>query len=89
MILDLQVILPGMLDSITKVRDQCMDPSNSSHNKYEENYEIEAIIREFNEYIQETKMLIERARTLKDKAESTAQLVRCFAGLDKLLLANS
>jgi hypothetical protein len=37
---------------------------------------MEAIQGEFDEYIGEVKMHIERAKNLKDKAKSTAQLVR-------------
>ena len=37
---------------------------------------MEAILGELNEYAKEVTMLIERAKNLKDKAKSTAQLVR-------------
>jgi hypothetical protein len=37
---------------------------------------MEAILGELNEYAKEVAMLIERAKNLKDKAKSTAQLVR-------------
>jgi hypothetical protein len=77
MVLDLQVILPGMLDSIIRVRDQCKDVSNSPCYSREENHEIAVIIGELNEYAREAKMHLERAKTLKEKAESTAHLVRC------------
>ena len=78
MVLDLQVILPGLLDSITGVHNQCVNDFNTSTYKQNEKYQIEAIIGELSEYIQEAKFYIERAKTLKDKARSTAQLVRCL-----------
>jgi hypothetical protein len=74
-VLDLQVILPGILDSITGVRDQCMAALISPDHGDEEKYGVEAILGELNEYIGEVKMHIERAKNLKDKAKSTAQLV--------------
>jgi hypothetical protein len=48
----------------------------SSDHRDEERQEIEAILRELNEYIGDVTMHIERAKNLKDKAKSTAQLVR-------------
>jgi hypothetical protein len=75
-VLDLEVILPGMLDSITGVRDQCVLNLTSYDHEDDQRYEMEAIIEELNEYIGEVKMHIERAKNLKDKANSTAQLVR-------------
>ena len=78
MVLDLQVILPGLLDSITEVRNRCVNDFNSSTYTPNERFQVEAIIGELNEYIQEAKFHIERAKTLKDKAKSTVQLVRCI-----------
>ena len=75
-VLDLQVILPGMLDSITEVRDQCMSNLTLYDPEDDQRYEVEAILEELNEYIGEVKVHIERAKNLKDKANSTAQLVR-------------
>jgi hypothetical protein len=74
-VLDLQIILPTMLDSITGVRDQCALYLISFVDEDQERHEIEAILAEFNEYIGEVKMHIERAKILKDKSKSTAQLV--------------
>ncbi len=75
-VLDLEVILPGMLDSITGVRDQCVINLKSYDNEDDDRCEMEAIVEELNEYIGEVKIQIERATNLKDKANSIAQLVR-------------
>ncbi|KAH8774172.1 hypothetical protein BGZ57DRAFT_763271 [Hyaloscypha finlandica] len=75
-VLDLQVILPGILDSITGVRDQCRAHLLSSDHRDEERHEMGAILGELNEYIGEVTMHIERAKNLKDKAKATAQLAR-------------
>ncbi len=75
-VLGLEVILPGLLDSITGVRDQCMSNLTSYAHEDDQRYEMEDILEELNEYIREVKIHIERAKNLKDKANSTAQLVR-------------
>jgi hypothetical protein len=82
-VLDLEVILPGMLDSITGVRDQCMSNLTSYDHKDDQRSEIEAIIGELDEYIGEVRIHIERAKNLKDKANSTAQLVRQNSHIDR------
>jgi hemerythrin-like domain-containing protein len=43
--------------------------------KEEEQDETLAVIQEFNEYIRELKRHIERAKVLKERAKSTAELV--------------
>jgi hypothetical protein len=75
-VLDLEVILPGMLDSITGVRDQCRSNLTSYDHEDDQRSEMEAIIEELDEYIGEVRVHIGRAKNLKDKANSTAQLVR-------------
>jgi hypothetical protein len=75
-VLDLEVILPGMLDSITGVRDQCRSNLTSYDHEDDQRSEMEAIIEELDEYIGEVRIHIGRAKNLKDKANSTAQLVR-------------
>jgi hypothetical protein len=76
-VLDLQIILPGILDSITGVREQCRAHLIKSDHRDEEKYEMEEVLGEMNEYIGEVGMNIQRANNLKDRLESTAQLVRC------------
>ncbi|KAE9377376.1 hypothetical protein N431DRAFT_194425 [Stipitochalara longipes BDJ] len=74
-VLDLQIILPGILDAITGVRDQCREYLTSFRHGIKAQYEMEAILGELNEYIREVTIYIERAKNLKDKANSTAQLL--------------
>ncbi|KAF8849338.1 hypothetical protein BDZ45DRAFT_732300 [Acephala macrosclerotiorum] len=61
-VLDLQVILPGMLDAIKELL--CDSESRN-----------EGLVSEFREYQREVKMLIERSKTLNDMATSTARLL--------------
>jgi len=75
-VFDLQVILPSIHDAIIGVRDQCTEHLTSYRHSNEAQYEIEAVLGELNEYVREVTMHIERAKILKDKAKSTAQLVR-------------
>jgi hypothetical protein len=75
-VLDLEVILPGMLDSIKGVRDQCMSDLTSYDHEDDQRSEMEAIIEELDEYIGEVRIHIERAKNLKDKANSTTKMVR-------------
>ncbi len=65
-VLDLQIILPTMLETIAGIEDQCRRFSAAP---------CLEILGEFDEYVREVKMLIERAKTLKQMSKSTAQLV--------------
>jgi len=58
------------------VRDQCMSNLTAYDHEDDQRSEMEAIIEELDEYIGEVRIHIERAKNLKDKANSTAQLVR-------------
>jgi hypothetical protein len=74
-VLDLEVILPSMLDSIVGIQEQCnMFLSGIGMNE-EEQDETRAVVQEFNEYIREVKRHIDRAKVLKERAKSTAELV--------------
>jgi len=75
-ILDLQVILSTMAKTITRIRDHCKSTSKKLRMNEEETYSLELIIDEFDEYIREAEMYAERSVVLKEKAHSTAQLVR-------------
>lgn len=74
-ILDLQVILPGMLSTISGVQETCKQHCKGLESMYNERYELDAIIGEFDEYIKESRMQIDRAKALRDMAKSTARLV--------------
>ena len=74
-VLDLEVILPSILDSIAGIQEQCNLFLSGIGMKEEEQDETRAVIQEFNEYIRETKRHIDRAKVLKERAKSTAELV--------------
>ncbi|CZR68126.1 uncharacterized protein PAC_18025 [Phialocephala subalpina] len=74
-VLDLQAILPGMLCAIVAIQEQCKHHRHNSRITEEEKYDADAIIYEFDEYIREVRMHIERVKVLKDKAKSTAELL--------------
>ena len=44
----------------------------------EQRYDIESIILEFEQYMEETKLLVDRTESLCEKAKSTATLVGHF-----------
>lgn len=68
-VLDLQVILPNILDAVVGVEKQCRKSIQGAGGS------VEAVLDEFEDYIEEAKMLIERSKTLKEKSLSTSQLV--------------
>lgn len=73
MVADLQVILPELLRSVVGIKEQ------SKFSKFaadDERMELEFIRYELDEYIQEIKVNVERAKALKCRAQSTARLVR-------------
>jgi hypothetical protein len=78
-VLDLEVILPSMLDYIGRIQEQCKMFLSATEMNEQEQDETGAIIQELNEYIREAKLHIERAKILKERAKSTAQLVECLA----------
>ena len=76
LVLDLQVILPGMLDAVMGIHEQMTHLHNTCVDLPREGLcEMFAIINEFSEYIREVKMYISRAKSLKDMSKSTARLV--------------
>jgi len=72
-IIDLEVILPTMLSTIIRIREQCKRQTVSL-GEAEECF-LEQIMEEFDEYVREAEVLVKRAKTLKETARSTAQLV--------------
>ncbi|KAH9211753.1 hypothetical protein DL95DRAFT_369317 [Leptodontidium sp. 2 PMI_412] len=73
-VLDLQVILPSMIDSIRGVREACVRFQAEYPMEDGKKLELEAIIEEFEDYEKQAAMLSDRAKVLKANAESTAQL---------------
>jgi hypothetical protein len=76
-VLDLEAILPSILDSIAGIQEQCNMFLSGIEMKKEEQDETRAVIQELNEYIREVKRHIERAKVilLKERAKSTVKLV--------------
>jgi hypothetical protein len=77
-IIDLGIILPSMLNTIRKIREQFIN-SSERHRAVaaseDEKFFLEQVMEEFDEYIEEAEMLVQRAKSLKDTAKSTARLV--------------
>ena len=48
------------------------------HMSMEQRYDIESIILEFEQYMEEAKLLVDRTKSLCEKAKSTATLVGNF-----------
>jgi hypothetical protein len=75
-VLDLQVILPGILDAVEEIREEFKSfRCPSMQLKGDELEEFCAIVDEFDEYGREVKMMMERSKALNDMAISTARLV--------------
>ena len=77
-VLDLQVILPGILDAVAGVKKACERflSTSSSHLPEAEKCEIEEIVDELEEYCKEAKILTERAKILTARAMSGARMVQ-------------
>jgi hypothetical protein len=77
-IIDLGIILPLMLNTIKKIREQFKNSNardiGMEKSKEEDSFH-EQVMEEFDEYIEETEMLVQRAKSLKETAKSTARLV--------------
>jgi hypothetical protein len=77
-IIDLEVILPTMLSTIIRIREQCKKCNETVSLEEDEKCFLEQVMEEFDEYVREAEMLVKRAKTLKETARSTAQLVGLF-----------
>ncbi|KAM3076430.1 hypothetical protein ACMFMG_007246 [Clarireedia jacksonii] len=79
-VMDLMIIVPTMLDTIDGLRLQCR--TFLERNKVEltdpEKYYHEMILREFDEYVKDAKLNVDRARELKFRTESTVNLLSLF-----------
>ena len=65
-----------MCNTITRIRDNCIRSCERLPITYERE-QLELILDEFDEYVREAEMYVNRAKMLRDRAESTANLVRC------------
>lgn len=73
-IIDLQIILPTILSTITGVRDQCRKSSRRC-DMDEEKSTLEFMIDQFDEYINVARYHVEKAKILKDRVTAIAQLL--------------
>jgi hypothetical protein len=74
-IIDLDVILTTLLDTVTCVREQCRKCCQTYSNLGREKAVVEEILEELDESVREAAMLVERAKNMKCRSESTAKLV--------------
>ena len=74
-VIDLQVILASMLKTITRIREHCRKCCAKVDLTAEEADNLQVILEEFDEYIKEAEIYVERGKALDEKAHSTAQLV--------------
>lgn len=77
-VLDLQVILPSMMKTVARIRDEIKGCSIRIGVTEDERYDMEQIIDEFEEYVREAETHVERAKVLQDKVKSAAKLVRSY-----------
>lgn len=74
-VIDLQIILSTMLDTITGIRELCKKCCERYCGEGDEKSDYDQIIEEFDENVKEVGMHVKRAEALRERANSTAQLV--------------
>jgi hypothetical protein len=73
-ITDLKVILPTLLSTVIRIREQCQMCCSMDCSNRQEKCDCD---QQFDEYIKELGLYVIRADVLRDKAKCTAQLVSC------------
>ena len=74
-VIDLQVILPTLLETVIGIRDQCRKFIVRCKLTKEETDLIELVSDEFDEYVRVAQCHVERAKILRQRATAIAQLV--------------
>lgn len=74
-VIDLQVIVSTALTNIVRVREHCEKCYIKLEFSNEENDSFQQIMNELDEYCKEAETHVERAKLLRERASSTAQLV--------------
>jgi hypothetical protein len=64
-----------MQKTVARIRDEIKCSCIDSGMTEDERYNVGQIINEFDEYIRDVEMHVERAKVLQDRAKSTAKLV--------------
>jgi bacterioferritin-associated ferredoxin len=73
-VIDLQVILPTLLNNITGIRDQCGKCSKRWKMNEDDANSVESVMDELDEYVTLAKCHVERAKILRERATAIAQL---------------
>lgn len=73
---DLQLTLPTALQNIECIQKQCRKVYNINGMRTAERMSFDITMEEFDEYIIEAKLHVERAKALENRAKSTTKLVR-------------
>ena len=77
---DLQVIMPTMLRTLKRVQAQFRVNYDRNTMSLAEKMDLDSTIEEFDEYINEAEMFVERAKDLEGRAKSTTKLVSLWPG---------
>jgi hypothetical protein len=72
---DLQVILPNLMTTLVRIRDECRVSCRASCSVLEEWCDCDDMLSELDEYAEDVKMYVQRAAVLRDRANCTARLV--------------
>ncbi|KAJ8067309.1 hypothetical protein OCU04_004664 [Sclerotinia nivalis] len=77
LVMNLELILPNMQATIMRIRDQCQEYHQEAKNSMTANEEgaLYSILQEFNEYINQANLHVQRATVLRKKIASTGQLL--------------
>ena len=75
-VIDLQIILPTLSNTISRIKDEMRNWYGDSDMEKEERNNLEDVIDEFEEYFREAEMHNNRAKSLKERTDSTSRLVR-------------
>lgn len=76
---DLQLTLPTALQNIECIQKQCKKAYNADNMHNAERVNFDTTMEEFDEYIIEAKLHVDRAKALEDRAKSTTKLVSLTA----------
>jgi hypothetical protein len=87
-VIDLQIILFTMLSTVGRIREQCRKCCERYCNDKEKGCDCNHIIEEFDEYVKEVEIYVERSKNLRDMAKSTARLVRLPCLSNAIHMAN-
>ncbi|KAI9642073.1 hypothetical protein NHQ30_009944 [Ciborinia camelliae] len=78
LVMNLELILPNMRATIMRIRDRCHEYHEETKKTMDAVDEgtLYSILQEFNEYVRETDLHVQRATVLRNKIASTGQLIQ-------------